>query len=117
MPFSQGRHAGADGAFNICSYPDPMDLDVVNLDYVEDALYLEEDQPVERYQVALDELRATAIASRQSQPTPDGLIAVGDTKDRTLGAHTFGPEQWQAFVTAVRDGSFQGSCRGGGHHG
>ncbi len=54
------------GAFNIYSYPDPMDLDVVNLDYLDGALYLEEDQPVGRYQLAFDELRATALASRQS---------------------------------------------------
>lgn len=66
VPFSQGWHAGADGAFNIYSYPDPMDLDVVNLDYLDGALYLEEDQPVGRYQLAFDELRATALASRQS---------------------------------------------------
>ncbi|MFI2359561.1 MULTISPECIES: helix-turn-helix domain-containing protein [Streptomyces] len=66
VPFAQGWHAGADGAFNIYSYPDPMDLDVVNLDYLDGALYLEEDQPVERYQLAFDELRAAALASRQS---------------------------------------------------
>ncbi|MBV7246438.1 helix-turn-helix domain-containing protein [Streptomyces sp. MW-W600-10] len=66
VPFSQGWHAGADGAFNIYSYPDPMDLDVVNLDYLDGALYLEEDQPVGRYQLAFDELRAAALASRQS---------------------------------------------------
>ncbi|MER6195544.1 helix-turn-helix domain-containing protein [Streptomyces cyaneofuscatus] len=66
VPLSQGWHAGADGAFNIYSYPDPMDLDVVNLDYLDGALYLEEDLPVERYQLAFDELRATALASRQS---------------------------------------------------
>ncbi|MET8731133.1 DUF397 domain-containing protein [Streptomyces parvus] len=42
----------------------------------------------------------------ETQSTPDGLIAVGDSKDRTLGAHTFGSEQWRAFVTAVRNGSF-----------
>ncbi|MFE2292726.1 helix-turn-helix domain-containing protein [Streptomyces sp. NPDC059452] len=66
VPLSQGGHAGADGAFNIYSYPDPMDLDVVNLDYLDGALYLEEDLPVERYQLAFDELRASALASRQS---------------------------------------------------
>lgn len=36
---------------------------------------------------------------------PSGRHAVRDTKDRTLGAHTFAPAPWQAFVTAVRDGS------------
>ncbi|WP_405398645.1 DUF397 domain-containing protein [Streptomyces microflavus] len=34
-----------------------------------------------------------------------GRHAVRDTKDRALGAHTFAPTPWQAFVTAVRDGS------------
>ncbi|MFE6700339.1 DUF397 domain-containing protein [Streptomyces sp. NPDC057718] len=34
-----------------------------------------------------------------------GRHAIRDTKDRTLGAHTFGREQWRTFVTAVRDGS------------
>ncbi|SCK40529.1 protein of unknown function [Streptomyces sp. ScaeMP-e48] len=34
-----------------------------------------------------------------------GRHAVRDTKDRALGAHTFAPIPWQAFVTAVRDGS------------
>lgn len=34
-----------------------------------------------------------------------GHHAVRDTKDRALGAHIFGPEQWQAFVDAVRGGS------------
>lgn len=34
-----------------------------------------------------------------------GRHAVRDTKDRSLGAHVFGPTSWQAFVTAVRNGS------------
>ncbi|MFG3407758.1 DUF397 domain-containing protein [Streptomyces sp. SM11] len=32
-----------------------------------------------------------------------GRHAIRDTKDRTLGAHTFAPAQWQAFIAAVRD--------------
>ncbi|MFJ5129415.1 helix-turn-helix domain-containing protein [Streptomyces sp. NPDC088555] len=66
VPFGQGWHAGLDGAFNIYSYPDPMDLDVVNLEYLDGALYLEEDAPVDRYQPASEELRASALASRRS---------------------------------------------------
>ncbi|MFE9457664.1 DUF397 domain-containing protein [Streptomyces californicus] len=41
----------------------------------------------------------------ETQPTADGLVAVGDSKDRTLGAHTFGRDQWRAFVAAVQSGS------------
>lgn len=66
IPFGQGWHAGLDGAFTIFSYPDPMDLDVVSLGYLDGLLYLEEDGPVERYQLAFDQLRASALPSRQS---------------------------------------------------
>ncbi|MFJ7329317.1 helix-turn-helix domain-containing protein [Streptomyces cyaneofuscatus] len=66
VPFGQGWHAGVHGPFNIYNYPDPMDLDVVNLDYLDGALYLEEDDSVKRYQLAFDELRATALTTRQS---------------------------------------------------
>ncbi|ATY96323.1 MULTISPECIES: DUF397 domain-containing protein [Actinomycetes] len=38
-------------------------------------------------------------------PLPSGRHAVRDTKDRSLGAHVFAPTAWQAFVTAVQDGS------------
>ncbi|MFD7918715.1 helix-turn-helix domain-containing protein [Streptomyces sp. NPDC059740] len=66
VPFSQGSHAGLDGAFSIYSYPDPMDLDVVSLGYLDGLLYLEEDGPVERYKLAFDQLRSSALPSRQS---------------------------------------------------
>ncbi|WP_246096748.1 helix-turn-helix domain-containing protein [Streptomyces botrytidirepellens] len=66
IPFGHGWHAGLDGAFSLYSYPDPMDLDVVNLDYLDGALYLEEDGPVERYKLAFDDLRASALPSRRS---------------------------------------------------
>ncbi|MFJ9620757.1 helix-turn-helix domain-containing protein [Streptomyces sp. NPDC101181] len=66
VPFGQGWHAGTDGAFNVFSYPDPMDLDVVNLDYLDGVLYLEEDESVERYQLAFDELRTAALTTKQS---------------------------------------------------
>lgn len=38
----------------------------------------------------------------EAQPTHDHRIAVGDSKCRTLGAHTFAPAPWHAFITAVR---------------
>ncbi|MFI1887012.1 helix-turn-helix domain-containing protein [Streptomyces jumonjinensis] len=66
VPFGQGWHAGLDGPFAIYSYPDPMDLDVVNLDYLDGALYLEEDGPVDQYRLAFDQLRSSALPSRQS---------------------------------------------------
>jgi transcriptional regulator with XRE-family HTH domain len=66
VPFGQGWHAGLDGGFSIFSYPDPMDLDVVRVSYLDGALYLEEDDAVERYRLAFDQLRAAALSSHES---------------------------------------------------
>ncbi|MET8683594.1 DUF397 domain-containing protein [Streptomyces sp. NPDC004732] len=41
----------------------------------------------------------------EKQATEDGLVAVGDSTRRELGAHTFRPGQWLTFVTAVVDGT------------
>ncbi|AXG77092.1 DUF397 domain-containing protein [Streptomyces paludis] len=38
----------------------------------------------------------------EKQVTADGLVAIGDSKDRALGAHTFDPAPWQTFVEAIR---------------
>jgi transcriptional regulator with XRE-family HTH domain len=66
IPFSQGVHTGIDGPFDLYSYPDPMELDVVALDYLDGNLYLEDDGTVEKYRRAFDKLRAAALSSRQS---------------------------------------------------
>ncbi|WP_263170234.1 helix-turn-helix domain-containing protein [Streptomyces sp. SCSIO ZS0520] len=66
VPFGQGWHAGLDGPFGIFSYPDPMDLDVVSIEYLDGVRYLEENEPVERYKLAFDQLRASALPSKQS---------------------------------------------------
>lgn len=41
----------------------------------------------------------------ETQPAPQGLVAVRDSKSPHLGAHTFTPAQWQGFVAAVRKGT------------
>jgi hypothetical protein len=35
-----------------------------------------------------------------------GVIAVRDTKDRTLPPHRYSAERWSEFLTAVRTGEF-----------
>ncbi|MFJ5532522.1 helix-turn-helix domain-containing protein [Streptomyces sp. NPDC093261] len=67
VPFEQGWHAGLDGPFEIFSYPDPIELDVVALEYLDGAMYLEEDEAVAKYCKSFDQLRAAALSSRQSQ--------------------------------------------------
>ncbi|MFE2045740.1 DUF5753 domain-containing protein [Streptomyces sp. NPDC059477] len=66
VPHSQGTYAGFEGPFTIYSYPDPMELDVVGLEYLEGAIYLEEGSPVETYRRSFDHIRAAALSSRQS---------------------------------------------------
>ncbi|MEU9619794.1 MULTISPECIES: DUF397 domain-containing protein [unclassified Streptomyces] len=41
----------------------------------------------------------------ETQVTPDALVAVGDSKDRGLGAQVFGPAPWRVFVAAVCEGA------------
>ncbi|MFE7119353.1 helix-turn-helix domain-containing protein [Streptomyces sp. NPDC057654] len=66
VEYEQGSYAGIDGSFTLYTYPDPMELDIVGLDYLDGALYLEDDAPVERYRTAFDQLRAVALSSRQT---------------------------------------------------
>lgn len=66
IPFSQGAFTDMRGSFVLYSYPNPLDLDVVQVEYLDGALYLEEDESVARYKRALDGLRAAALSSRQS---------------------------------------------------
>ncbi|MBH1932866.1 helix-turn-helix domain-containing protein [Streptomyces sp. AV19] len=66
IPFSQGAFDGARGSFSMFSYPDPLDFDVVQVEYLDGALYLEEDATVKKYQRAIDGLRAAALSSSQS---------------------------------------------------
>jgi transcriptional regulator with XRE-family HTH domain len=66
VPFGQGWNAGLHGPFTVVTYPDPMDLDVASLDYLDGVLYLEEDDAVRRYRLAFDELRSSALPTRQS---------------------------------------------------
>lgn len=37
----------------------------------------------------------------ETQPTSDGLIAIGDSKARTRGAFVFTPEAWTAFTRGI----------------
>ncbi|MFI0943692.1 DUF397 domain-containing protein [Streptomyces sp. NPDC021020] len=42
----------------------------------------------------------------ETQPAPQGLVAVRDSKTPALGAHAFAATEWQHFVNAVRNGEF-----------
>jgi hypothetical protein len=42
----------------------------------------------------------------EAQITPDGLVAVGDSKDRALGAFVFASEAWACFIAGVKAKNF-----------
>ncbi|MEU7044446.1 DUF397 domain-containing protein [Streptomyces varsoviensis] len=48
----------------------------------------------------------------ETQVTDDGLVAVGDSKERALGAFVFSPAAWGDFVRAVKHGEFGDVWRG-----
>ena len=74
IPFDQGWHAGLQGAFSIFSYPDPMDLDIVSVEYLDGSLFLEEDAAVGKYRLAVDQLRASALSSRHTRDLISRLL-------------------------------------------
>ncbi len=61
MPFSGGAHSAMDGSFNILGFPDPVDPQVVYIEYQTGALYLEKREEVDRYKLIFDHMRAAAL--------------------------------------------------------
>lgn len=64
MPFSFGGHSGESGAFTILSFPDADLSDVVYVEQLTSALYLDKREDVAQYEQALKELQ-------QDSPGPD----------------------------------------------
>jgi hypothetical protein len=60
MPFSAGGHAGESGAFTMLSFSESDLSDVVYLEQLTSALYLDKREDVEQYERAMRELQATA---------------------------------------------------------
>jgi hypothetical protein len=60
MPFSAGGHAGAGGAFTILRFPDQDLPDVVYVEQLTSALYLDKREDVEQYAAAMDRLSIEA---------------------------------------------------------
>jgi hypothetical protein len=63
---SLGAHPGMTTPFVILGFPDRADPQVVFIDYLTGALYLEKPEEVDRYTLAFNHLVASAIPPRQS---------------------------------------------------
>ncbi|QTE00016.1 Helix-turn-helix protein [Streptomyces cyanogenus] len=74
MPFSFGGHAGESGAFTILSFPESDLSDVVYLEQLTSALYLDKREDVAQYEQALKELQQDSPGPDESRDLLRGLL-------------------------------------------
>ncbi|MFE2047818.1 helix-turn-helix domain-containing protein [Streptomyces sp. NPDC059459] len=74
MPFGFGGHSGESGAFTILSFPESDLSDVVYLEQLTSALYLDKREDVTQYETALKELQQDSPGPDESRDLLRGLI-------------------------------------------
>jgi transcriptional regulator with XRE-family HTH domain len=75
LPHAAGAHGAMMGSFEILGFPEPIDPDVVYLENMASALFLEESADISRYVQVFDYLRATALSP---QATSDMLTSAAE---------------------------------------
>jgi transcriptional regulator with XRE-family HTH domain len=66
LPYAAGAHGAMMGSFEILGFPEPIDPDVVYLENMASALFLEESADINRYVQVFDYLRAAALSPQAS---------------------------------------------------
>lgn len=74
MPFGFGGHSGESGAFTILSFPDADLSDVVYMEQLTSALYLDKREDVAQYEQALKELQQDSPGPDESRDLLRGLL-------------------------------------------
>ncbi|MDT0463872.1 MULTISPECIES: helix-turn-helix domain-containing protein [Streptomyces] len=74
MPFSFGGHAGESGAFTILSFPESDLSDVVYLEQLTSALYLDKREDVLQYETAMKQLQQDSPGPDESRDLLRGLL-------------------------------------------
>ncbi|MGK5640568.1 helix-turn-helix domain-containing protein [Streptomyces sp. URMC 126] len=74
VPFRQHEWTICQGSFTVFSYPKPLNLDVVHIPYLDDSLYLEDDEAVRKSWKAIDRLRAAALPAAQSAELMESIV-------------------------------------------
>ncbi|WP_097267199.1 helix-turn-helix domain-containing protein [Streptomyces sp. TLI_55] len=74
MPFSFGGHSGESGAFTILSFSESDLTDVVYLEQLTSALYLDKREDVAQYETALKELQQDSPGPAESRDLLRGLL-------------------------------------------
>ncbi|MFD0682910.1 helix-turn-helix domain-containing protein [Actinomadura fibrosa] len=66
MPFGAGGHPGVVGSFAILGFPERFTPDVVYVENMTSALYIEEEREVHTYALAFEQMAAMALSPRES---------------------------------------------------
>ena len=74
MPFGFGGHSGESGAFTLLSFPESDLSDVVYLEQLTSALYLDKREDVAQYEKALKELQQDSPGPDESRDLLRGLL-------------------------------------------
>ncbi|MFC9282365.1 helix-turn-helix domain-containing protein [Streptomyces collinus] len=74
MPFSFGGHSGESGAFTLLSFPESDLSDVVYVEQLTSALYLDKREDVAQYEQALKELQQDSPGPDESRDLLRGLL-------------------------------------------
>jgi transcriptional regulator with XRE-family HTH domain len=74
MPFGFGGHSGESGAFTILSFPESDLSDVVYLEQLTSALYLDKSEDVTQYETAMKELQHDSPGPDESRDVLRGLL-------------------------------------------
>jgi len=74
IPFTSGGHAAAGGPFTILRFPEPELADVVYLEQLTSALYLDKAEDVAQYEKALKELQQDSPGPDESRDLLRGLL-------------------------------------------
>lgn len=82
VPFSAGGHAAAGGAFTILRFPEPDLPDIVYIEHLTSAIYLDKRDDVDQYALAMERL---CMAAAPPERTPEILDAVLRDLDAQLG--------------------------------
>ncbi|MGP2438296.1 helix-turn-helix domain-containing protein [Streptomyces sp. JW3] len=74
MPFGFGGHSGESGAFTLLSFPESDLSDVVYLEQLTSALYLDKPEDVAQYEKAIKELQQDSPGPDESRDVLRGLL-------------------------------------------
>ncbi len=77
MPFAHGGHAGESGAFTMLSFPESDLSDIVYLEQLTSALYVDKREEVAQYERVMDRLRADSLSPEGTRELLRRLVQLG----------------------------------------